>query len=262
MTDLSEITFDDIEKKIMSILCLEMDVKFNQSALYDRLLKTKYDETRTVHSSFKKKFLIVLRNLMSKYDVIVTKEKNIYYVICSSGDGIENTVLEDTAINTNIDNTITNDYELLNYIIDNNITEEFKYIDPITGNSIYHELVLFSNLNTIKKMINENTFNFYVLNKSNQTPLEVSQNLIISNLLVMGLMEKILKIIREDRINRLDQEIKTQDIDIVKSEKENKIFLEETSLIYFFQIKIKKNVFKYKVFWFFFVILMTYYLLL
>jgi hypothetical protein len=76
---------DDIETKIMSILYANIDKKFSQFALFSKLINDKLPEfaNTPIHPTIKAKFLLVLRTLASRYDdIIVTKENNMYYVVC------------------------------------------------------------------------------------------------------------------------------------------------------------------------------------
>ena len=76
---------DDIETKIMSILYAHIDKRFSQFALFSKLINDKFPEfaDKPIHPSIKAKFLLVLRTLASRYDdIIVTKEHNMFYVVC------------------------------------------------------------------------------------------------------------------------------------------------------------------------------------
>ena len=156
MTDLVEITIDNIEINIMAILLCNMDIKFSHFSLYNKLLNDKYDScyTNFIHPNFKAKYLLILRNLMSKYDdVLITKEKKNYYIIYISDkykkyEDYNNNHIKDI------------DVDLSKYIIDNDIKKEFKYIDPYDGNTIYHDLVMSNNFDIIKKMIESHKFDY------------------------------------------------------------------------------------------------------
>ena len=185
MTDLVDVSIDDIENKIMNILYSSMDIKFTKFTLYNKLIIDKYDMTKNnfIHQNFKAKYLLVLRNLRSKYDDIIMDkdEEGTPYILCTfNKDKIEKVEeYNSTEIISEID------VNLSKYIIDNSIEKEFKYVDPFDGNTIYHDLVLSNNFDSIEKMINGEIFEFFVFNKNNQTPLELSSNYLISNIIIM-----------------------------------------------------------------------------
>jgi hypothetical protein len=191
MSDLSDITFDDIETKIMSLLYANTDVSFSQYSLFNKLIEDKFDikPTTIINQSFKAKFIIVLRNLMSKYDDIkITKDNNVYNVICISDKN-------DTSRNTKSypsTEVSINFPDVSDYIIDNNLDDEFRYIDPFEGNTIFHDLVISKNVDKINRLINENKFDFLAKNKFNLTPVEISQDPRVSVLILSKLCEKLI----------------------------------------------------------------------
>lgn len=89
ITNLQNIDINKIETDVMSVLYANIDVKFSQYDLFNKLLEDKYDGQYMVqiHPDFKSKYLIVLRNLMSKYnDIKIYKENEKYIVVCLSDD--------------------------------------------------------------------------------------------------------------------------------------------------------------------------------
>ena len=81
MTSLDQLSLESIETKIMSILYANIDTCFNQFALFDKLIKDKFPENynTTINPTIKAKFLLVLRNLASRYDDIsVVKSNNVF----------------------------------------------------------------------------------------------------------------------------------------------------------------------------------------
>ncbi len=222
-----ELSLDNLETKIMSILYANIDTNFNQFALFNKLIKDKFPEmyNTTINPNIKAKFLLVLRNLMSRYDdVKVTKDKNIYSVVCVS-DKNKNDFIQwvsdadvEPQITINTQNTPVDsvDYSyMLNYIIDNNLTEDMDYIDPFDGNTIYHDLVVTNNLAKISNLVNTNKFNYTIKNKHGQTPIELATNQPISNILIMGLMRKYieevehLKTVSSEQIKKINTQAAT-----------------------------------------------------
>ena len=256
MSDFSVISLIDIEVNIVSILYCNKDVEFSQFALFDKLLKDKYEDeyNNGIHNTFKAKFLLVLRNLRYKYDDIdiYVNDNNIYFIKCISSNNIKINIEEECVKNIidvqNISNNVNENNYLLDYIIENKLINEFEYINPLNGNTIYHELVFHCNISQISKMLNNDTFNFIVLNKNKKTPMEISNNLETSNLLIGGIMNKYLKCIEEynkgqDKINVLSGKI-----EYLESHTNNIKIIEKCSLFGIIKIKSKKLYYDYKIF--------------
>lgn len=172
MSNLSKMSYDDIEKKIMTYLYSKPNTSFNQYSLYNKLLddmevKTILFDTR----DFKRKFIDILRNLDCKYDdLTITKNNNNITIILDKEIDTKN--YED------INYTSYNDDKEFNYykfIFDNRIEESLNIKDK-NENSIYHDLVMSSNTDLIKQLINENKFNYSIKNNLNETPLDLCQN--------------------------------------------------------------------------------------
>ena len=213
LTDLTSVSYDDIETKVMSVLYSNIDVNFTQFALYNKVFE-KFDVLPTSFSggqSFKAKFLIVLRNLMSKYDDIkISKNGDIYSIIClSNKDAAEIPTKTYNDVNP-ASITFPN---ISDYIIENNWEKEFDYIDPFDGNTIFHDLVISGNYNKIKKLIEQKKFNFNAKNKLNLTPIDVSQEIRISILMLSKLCENIMNENIHLKIQIEDLTLKTNDIE-------------------------------------------------
>lgn len=195
MSNLSKMSYDDIESKIMKYLYSNPNTSFNQYSLYNKLLddmegKNSLFDTR----DFKRKFIDILRNLDCKYnDLTITKNNNNI------------TIILDKEINTqnyeDINYTSYNDDKEFNYykfIFDNYIEESLKIKDK-NKNSIYHDLVMSSNTDLIKKLINENKFNYSIKNNNNETPLDLCQNNEIYRILLKEQLKEI-----NNRIDKLE----------------------------------------------------------
>ena len=247
MTDLVEISIDNIETNIMSILYSNIDIKFSQFSLFNKLLNDKYDTSYTnfIHPNFKAKYLLVLRNLIAKYDdIIITKENKNYYILCVS-DKEKSDNCAEYALNMNYMNDI--EINVSKYIVDNDIEKEFKYVDPYDGNTIYHDLVLSNNVDTIEKMIKDDIFNHFVFNKKNQTPLELSNNPLMTNIIVMGIYNKILK--ENEKYNSITSQFKYS-----LSEEARVKTIENSSIIDIIKIKFKQKYYIVKLLFLLFVI--------
>ncbi len=223
MTSLDQLSVESIEAKLMSVLYAHIDTCFNQFALFDKLIKDKFPENynTTINPVIKAKFLLVLRNLASRYDDIkVEKNNNIYSVTClSDKDNLTNvknyisdnkTVLTNTSNITSNSNVINNnsteinhspsiqinsslglDYsDLVNYIIDNNLSDDISYIDPFDGNTIFHDLAAVNNIEKIKILVKNSKFDYFVKNKYGFTPIELTNNPETIMCLSVGLANK------------------------------------------------------------------------
>lgn len=252
MSTYDKYTIDEIETKIMSILYANIDQKFNQFVLFDKLIKDKYPELydTTINPVIKARFLLVIKNLVSRFeDIIVTKDNNVFSVVCLSNkdqlaniknydnsvNGVQNgTILQNTQNQKN--NSNQPEYsDLLNYIINDDV-EFINYVDPFDGNTIYHDLVITSNLEKIKNLINNGKFNFFAINNKNETPIQLSKDSNITNLLITCTMKKYLDDMQfyTKKIEYYDNKFNNLELKI--SNYESKDFLDE--IIY------RTNIFK------------------
>lgn len=227
MSDTDQFSVDNIETKLMSVLYAHIDTCFNQFALFDKLIKDKFPENynTTINPVIKAKFLLVLRNLASRYDDIkVEKINNIYSVTClSDKDNLANvknyiaetktqlntgstttsnttsavnntTLLDNTSPSIQINSDLGLDYsDLVNYIIDNNLSDDISYVDPFDGNTIFHDLVAVNNIEKIKILVENSKFDYFVKNKHGLTPIELTKNPETIMCLSVGLANKYVK---------------------------------------------------------------------
>ncbi len=215
MTDSDQFSIDNIETKLMSVLYAHIDTCFNQFVLFDKLIKDKFPENynTTINPIIKAKFLLVLRNLSSRYDDIkIEKNNNIYSVTCLSDKNnlanVKNYIPEFKTQQINMSTTTTNistpaiqitsclglNYaDLINYIIDNNLSDDISYVDPFDGNTIFHDLVAVNNIEKIKILVENSKFDYFVKNKYGLTPIELTKNPEIIICLSIGLANKYIK---------------------------------------------------------------------
>lgn len=210
MSSLNDILIDDIETTIMSVLYANIDCTFTQYSLFNKLVNDKYNITNnnTIPPNFKSKFLLVLRNLMSKYDDIkLTKDNGIYSIVCLSSSNANPIKLSNSS-KVNIETSVElddNDVSLMyDYIYENCLNEYINWFDPFDGNSIFHELVLNNNTRHITRLVEENLFNYTITNNHNQTPVDLIKTTQVAKILTLGLIKN-LNMIREI----LNQEKKT-----------------------------------------------------
>lgn len=246
MSNLSEISIDEIETGVMSVLYSNIDKKFTQYTLFNKLLENKYDGQylNTVHSNFKSKFLLVIRTIGSKYDdIMVEKKDGICYIVCqSSKEHVQENSLYMEYIAKPIEFEKSDISNMYDYIYDNDLDEHMNWTDPIDGNSIFHELVLNNNVRQVKKLLEENKFNFEIVNNKNQTPIDLINSQSMSKLLVDEFAKKI--IILTEKYNREKLNVKELFYNYNKtinhyesSEYKNKIILDTS----FYDIVSKKT---------------------
>jgi len=222
-------TLQEIENAIMMVLISKDGILLKQNQIYSNVVDKLDINTNFIHYTFKYKFLFVLRNLMSKYDdVKVINENNIFSAIYNSNkDADKNSYTIDlNEVPINLDSS-----DLDAYIIDNDITEEFNFIDPNNNNTIYHNIVSNNNYFQIKKLINDNKFNFTVKNIDNKTPIDLINNQQISNLFIKELFNKISSL--------------EKDIEIIKN-CDVRDSINELSFYQFTKIKLTKFTSNYK----------------
>lgn len=246
MSNLSEISIDKIETDVMSVLYANIDKKFTQYGLFNKLLVDKYEGqySNSIYPNFKYKFLLVVRNLMSKYDdIIVEKKDDVYYILCSSS---KENIQEIPIYSTSLDNPIKLEKSdvsgLYDFICDNYLNEYMEWVDPFNGNTIFHELISNNNINQTSKLIKKNKFNFEIKNNNNQTPTDFINSLEMSNLIIAELNKKIMMLTKKYNQEKSNVDILIFDfkkkIDYYESDEfKNKIISDSS----FYDIMMKKT---------------------
>lgn len=201
MSNLDDISIDKIETDVMSVLYANMDIIFTQYSLFIKLVQDKYDfkSTNTIHPNFKSKFLLVIRNLRSKYDDIkITRENMVYNIVCLSDNDIKLNELIKKPLSITEQNTLSNikldenDISgMYDYIYDNNLSEYINWCDPFDGNSVFHELVLSNNVKQIDRLVKENLFDYTILNYHNQTPIDLIKSPQVARIMTLGLVKNL-----------------------------------------------------------------------
>jgi len=215
MTDLQNYSLQDIENVVMLILCANDGVIYTQYQLFNKVVDKIHENDKstvfTVHPSFKAKFFIVVKNLMSSYnDVYVNKTNDeykisyntstnklnepeiIYNCVDDKIDSKTDDKTDDkTEISININHDLDNSY-YYDYVVNNNVEKEFNSKDINNGNSFYHDIMNTSNnYLLIKKLIDDNHFKFNIKNHSGNTPILLNNNLNVTNLFINELFTKI-----------------------------------------------------------------------
>ena len=247
MSNLSEISIDKIETDIMSVLYANIDKKFTQYELFNKLLEDKYygKYTNFVHPDFKSKFLLIIRTLMSKYDDIIVEKtsENAYNVIClSSKENIEDKPFYSGYIYNPIKLEKPDISDMYDYIYENNLNEYMNWSDPFDGNSIFHELIFFNNTTQTSRLIKENKFNFEIKNNLNQTPIDLINSQEMTNIVINEYVNK--NLILTEKYNQEKANVKTliddfnNEMDYYESDKYKNVIIINTSL---YDIMMKKT---------------------
>ena len=197
MTDISH---QDIENKLMTVLFANENKLFNQYELFDKIIDRLNLSSFYINPELKVKFLLVLRNLRYKYDdIVITNINDIYQIIYNS---LEKCTINQESITMN--NNLLSSSQLNNYIIDNNLLNELDYSDAMTGNTIYHDLIISSSYDQVKKLLDKKLFNFTITNYKNKTPLDMIKCLQMSNIFISELINYNLSM--KNRINLLEND--------------------------------------------------------
>jgi len=233
-TNLKDISIDKIETDIMSVLYANLDTKFSQYTLFNKLLESKYDDKlfNQIHSNFKSRFLLIIRDLSSKYDdILTTKINGIIWIVClSEKELIQTSDTSDISETSNIVHTSISEqilkfpdpimtksiskqiqldwndqYQMYNYLFENEPKTFINWKDPWNGNTIFHELVITENISLIQELILENNFNFFVKNFQDKSPFEICSNKEITDLLFIELSNKITKTCEKNKYLESDK---------------------------------------------------------
>ena len=247
--DLSEVTFNEIEVKLMSILCANIDTRYTHTSLFNKLIQDKYDDIVHIPQIFKTKFLLVLSNLPSMYDdLTIEKNNNVVTIIYNSNEKIEKSeepekkdcsVINEEKHGLNKLDTL----EMYEYIFKNDMEEYINKVDKFTGNTIYHELIKEHNISLIKTLVKQNKFNYYVENYDNKKPCELSESQEITNILMNGLFEEIKLLQKEINVknNAYDNKILQLDNKITNMRKAD--FKHHLMLVFVIVIAIALDIF-------------------
>ena len=263
MSNLSVISINKIETDVMSVLYANINKKFTQYTLFNKLLEDKYDSDHTIfiHPDFTSKFLLVIRTQISKYDnIIVEKKDRVYYIVClSSKEDINKiSIYHAEYIPNPIINEMYDMTYMFDYICDNDLDEYMNWTDPFDGNSIFHELILYNNIKQTTKLIEKNRFNFEIKNNQNQTPIDLINSQEMKNLFFAEFVKKI-KLLTEKynqekvNVNTLVANLNKK-VDYYESDEYVKKIIRDTSFYDFRMVKINKYHWPIKMYLFSFIV--------
>lgn len=179
---LENVSFEDIENKVMLTLLANPDKTYTKSELYNILLDKLESTTQFVHPQFKFKYMIVLNQLPSKHDVKVTEN------LVTSGLEVVNTEFKE-----NISVDLPNMEELSEFIVENNLLKITNF------NGVPFDLVRGNKVLLVEKIFEEEHMVYFrKTNTENKTPIRYINSQQMSNLF----LEKIyLKVIQLEKDN-------------------------------------------------------------
>jgi hypothetical protein len=215
--------FLKIEYDIMKILTKSPGIMMSQYTIYDKLLE-EYDydiKDPAEKEDFKLKFLIVLRKLSFTFDNISVINNN--KILCAGydvpNDGKD--FLKEMELNENKDTDydkikedlhnnkgMPSEIHVIQFIVDEKL-EKFYDKKDYNGNTILHNLILYSDFDRVKKIINnQNILFFDTQNKNGDTPVDLITDIRISNLIIKELLNNSSSneediVLLEDKVTKL-----------------------------------------------------------
>lgn len=204
---LSNITLDEIEVKLVTILINNQDQLLSGQYLYNLILDKFNYKSEAICPNFKIKYFIVLRSLDSNKEIKVIKQNNIYKVVYSNNlDNytFDTCTKESKTFNREYHSIIYKPNEIAEYI-DQYMPEKFtqsktsllhdrtksepsiSYVDTENGNTIYHDLVKGGSCQIIKKLLDNKTMNIDITNNNDNTPLDYINDITVARLFIKDL---------------------------------------------------------------------------
>jgi len=181
---LENISYDDIENKLMLILLANPDITYTKSELYNILLENLESTTQYVHPQFKFKYMVVLNQLPSNHDVKVTDD------LVTSGLDIDYSELKNKE-NVNVD--LPNMEELSEFIVENNLLKTTNF------NGVPFDLVRNNKLSLVEKMFEEEHMVYFrKTNTENKTPIRYINSQQMTNLFLEKLYLKVIELEKEN----------------------------------------------------------------
>lgn len=233
LDNIQDISEDQIYDKLMLVLIANEGTVFDQYKLYSKLIDKLNLTTVGIPANFKCKYMVVLRQLMSKSDnVKLTKDNNVYHVVY--GETITSKINS-----VNFTPTWLNRSDFNEYVITNKLKDQISYCDPDTGNTILHEVLEDNNLECVKKLINDYNIDYTIKNKLNKSPIECIKDINMATLIISDLNSRIINI--ENNLNlKINQlENKTKQLENRINELETRNFIEECAISDFLNVKFK-----------------------
>jgi hypothetical protein len=231
-------TISKIESDIMKIVTKNVDFPVSQYKIYNELCNNYNLKKSMDKDELKMHIIIVLRYLKNKYKNIVVLYKNtIFYVSYSDNKNI----LNENNLSLYKYEAFPSEKEVILYIVDKEIYEYYDVKD-YDGNNILHSLVIYNEVEIINKNIHmfELFHLIYVKNDKNQFPVDLIDNILITNIFVKKILVDFTKLeldMNKLKFNIIDLENKNIDL---TNELYNKInynyFLLGLGIFIFFKI--------------------------
>lgn len=196
-SSLKTVNYDDIENKIMMVLLANTNKVYRKSELYNIVID-KFDKTTFyVDPQFKYKYMIVLNQLPSKYDVTINDN-----LISSNSDLPEDNLNQEFSS----DNILPSKEDLSEYIIENDLHK---------NKSIYYDELVFdlikgNKLQMVDKLLTKSDYSEYFNKKNidNKTAIKYINSQQMTNIFLDKLNEEIAKL----KINNLELENKLDNL--------------------------------------------------
>lgn len=225
MSNLANISIDDIKKELYKVLIINENNILNQYQLYEKVIDYFDIKSTFVDNKFKLNFIISLQELPTTYnDIYVTcdikNKKKLYNAIYKCSESLE----EINNIEIEENHNLLSDTEILQELVNN---DDLNYIDMISGNNIIHDSIITEN-NLILSLLLDSDINSNKLlskNNFNKSPISYikSGNQQITNTILEHALKNIKNL--ENKLNTIEIEKFELKINI-KNLKDEKLYLE------------------------------------
>ncbi len=199
-----------IEQEIFIAITGDPERVFSQFELFDSLMKIKKIKDPMERENFKFHFALVLRSMPTKYDNVLTQIKNNVYYICFSVKNEPFTIDESKHVNFISSKSETTEYNdmpretaVIEFVVDEGVDKYILGTDYL-GNTIVHYLATFSDTKRLKKLIETKKIDyswFFRNNKEGKSPLDMTVDNSIHNMLIQHLFEEKEKAEEKQRVN-------------------------------------------------------------
>ncbi len=199
-----------IEQEIFIAITGDPERVFSQFELFDSLMKIKKIKDPMERENFKFHFALVLRSMPTKYDNVLTQIKNNVYYICFSVKNEPFTIDESKYSNFVSSKSETKEYNdmprekaVIEFVVDEGVDKYILGTDYL-GNTIVHYLATFSDTKRLKKLIESKKIDYYWFfkpNKEGKSPLDMTVDNSIHNMLIQHLFEEKEKAEEKHRVN-------------------------------------------------------------
>ena len=225
MSNLANISIDDIKKELYKVLIINENNILNQYQLYEKIIDYFDIKSTFVDNKFKLNFIISLQQLPTTYDDIyvtcnIKNNKKTYNAIYKCSESLE----EINNIEIEENHNLLSDTEILQELVNN---DDLNYIDMISGNNIIHDSIITEN-NLILSLLLDSDINSNKLlskNNFNKSPISYirSENQQITNTILEHALKNIKNL--ENKLNTIEIEKFELKINI-KNLKDEKLYLE------------------------------------